>query len=99
MRSILVLIIAFFLLVTCQNNNNTDLQNQGTKLKDLGNDHLWINNDSAIYYYGKALQIFKNLNDTANLGKAYHNIGICYDNKNQYDSSLFYYQKGLMSQV
>ena len=81
--------LAFSLTTT-----KTNLSEEGMTLQNIGNMYdLQNNNDSALYYYKKALQIKLKLNDKRSLAKSYFGIGAILLNMNKYYESITYLTK------
>jgi signal transduction histidine kinase len=51
--------------------------------------------DDAIVNLKKALEIFVNLKDNAQIGKVYFNLGICYDETGQSGKAFYYLNKAI----
>jgi len=93
------ILLSLIVLSTCNTAHKEQMQ-RGIDLKDLGNDYyVKANYDSALHYYRQAQNIFNSIGDKANLGKVHHNIGMSFNDKNQYDSALFNYQKALVYKI
>ncbi|GAB4302830.1 MAG: tetratricopeptide repeat protein [Marinilabiliales bacterium] len=55
------------------------------------------NNDSALYYYQKALQLYKKLNNLKKQSDCFITIGIIYDIWGNFDLALEYYKKAYVT--
>ncbi len=92
-RVLAVVIIVIF-LAACGGNFDATKQSQAIKWKDLGNE-LADNPDSALHYYRKSLSLCEAIGDKEIAAKVLGNIGITYEEENQYDSAFYYYEQAL----
>lgn len=51
--------------------------------------------DSSVFFFRKAANLSRELNDRAGIGKAFNNIGLMFWINSQYDSSVVYFEKAL----
>ncbi|HTJ52100.1 MAG TPA: tetratricopeptide repeat protein, partial [Cyclobacteriaceae bacterium] len=73
-----------------------DLSNQGYTLLQLGNCGLEeVENDSALFYFNGAYEIFKDSANPVVLSKIYRNMSAVYGQRYQYDKQQFYLDRSI----
>jgi len=73
----------------------TTLNNLGALFIDHKRDNPIYNLDSAFYYFNKAFVIYRKYKSKADMVGSFQNFGRVYEEKQQYDSALLYYNQAL----
>jgi signal transduction histidine kinase len=55
----------------------------------------FFNYDSAVYYYLNSLKSFQAIGDSSNISSLYHNLGVLYERKENYNASINSFKKSI----
>ncbi|WMN10701.1 sensor histidine kinase [Marivirga salinae] len=87
---------AFDLLPNKNEGKRAGILSQNIGVLYSSKDFVRFNYDSAVYYYLNALKVSKAINDSSNISKLYHNLGLLYEENENLDAALSNYKSSLI---